>query len=93
MNFILHKHQTENHVVPVPFGLKELLDDISREVLREQPDQIYEFIADYLDALLLIRETNSSIKCLFFISIIFFTLFFLFVLPHKSCITIFGHNI
>lgn len=56
MNFILHKHQTENHIVSTPDGLRELLDDISREVLRCQPVNIYKFIADYLDAMLITRE-------------------------------------
>ncbi|CAH1115454.1 unnamed protein product [Psylliodes chrysocephalus] len=40
----------------IPDGLKELMSDISREVLRTQPQNMYAFIADYLEALLLTRE-------------------------------------
>lgn len=61
MNFILHKHNTPNHVAKMPEGLKELLNDITREVLRAQPEDINEFIADYLEAMLLTREQALSI--------------------------------
>jgi len=65
MNLLLHKHQTNNHVVPLPKGLKELLADITREVLRVQPPNIFEYIADYLDAVLITREdTAGLIYCL-----------------------------
>ncbi|KAK9737060.1 hypothetical protein QE152_g11007 [Popillia japonica] len=40
----------------IPEGLRELMNDISREVIRSQPTQIYTFIADYLDALMITRE-------------------------------------
>ena len=42
--------------MPVPDGLKELMADISREVLRSQPENMELFIADYLEAMLLTRE-------------------------------------
>ncbi|KAK0096737.1 hypothetical protein PV326_004560 [Microctonus aethiopoides] len=38
-----------NYVYRVPEGLRELCSDISREVLRTQPKNIYCFIADYVD--------------------------------------------
>lgn len=40
----------------LPEGLKELMNDISREVLRYQPRNLYEFIANYLSALMVSRE-------------------------------------
>uniref|UniRef100_A0A2A4K6J1 RIIa domain-containing protein n=1 Tax=Heliothis virescens TaxID=7102 RepID=A0A2A4K6J1_HELVI len=43
----------------LPHGLKELMSDISREVLRYQPRNLYQFIADYLSALLITRENLS----------------------------------
>ncbi|XP_049702275.2 uncharacterized protein LOC110376921 [Helicoverpa armigera] len=43
----------------MPDGLKELMSDISREVLRYQPQDLYQFIADYLSALLITRENLS----------------------------------
>ncbi|GBP02330.1 hypothetical protein EVAR_72239_1, partial [Eumeta japonica] len=55
MNELLQKHGCSN-VFFVPEGLKELMSDISREVLREQPARICEFIANYLSALLITRD-------------------------------------
>lgn len=60
MNFILHKHKCENEIIPLPNGLRELLVDISREVLREQPANLYLFVAEYLDAMLITREHTIS---------------------------------
>ncbi|XP_047995926.1 uncharacterized protein LOC125233834 isoform X2 [Leguminivora glycinivorella] len=40
----------------MPEGLKDLMADISREVLRAQPENLYQFIADYLSSLLVARE-------------------------------------
>ncbi|XP_048507252.1 sperm surface protein Sp17-like [Athalia rosae] len=51
----LQKHGAR-HVYRLPEGLRELCSDISREVLRAQPEEIYSFIADYIDALLITRE-------------------------------------
>ena len=36
------------------------MSDISREVLREQPEYIYEFIADYLEEMEITREYKGS---------------------------------
>ncbi|CAG9130031.1 unnamed protein product [Plutella xylostella] len=49
----------------IPNGLKELMADISREVLRAQPIDIHKFIADYLSTLLVTREnlTVASSIC------------------------------
>lgn len=43
-------------LIKLPDGLNELLSDMCREVLRYQPDEICEFLANYLDALLVARE-------------------------------------
>lgn len=56
MDFLLLGHRKKSLVVPVPDGLKELMADISREVLRSQPENMELFIADYLEAMLLTRE-------------------------------------
>lgn len=56
MDFLLLRHRKKSLVVPVPDGLKELMADISREVLRSQPENMELFIADYLEAMLLTRE-------------------------------------
>lgn len=60
MNFLLHKYNAESQPVKVPDGLKELMADIGREVLREQPIDIYTFVADYLESMLVVREENQS---------------------------------
>lgn len=59
MNFLSHRHRKLSEIVPVPDGLRELMADITREVLRYQPDNIELFIADYLEAMLLTRELCS----------------------------------
>ncbi|XP_011500445.1 PREDICTED: titin-like [Ceratosolen solmsi marchali] len=47
----------------IPDGLHELCADISMEVLRIQPDDIYSFVANYLDILLITREnTKFAVK-------------------------------
>ncbi|KAK2583974.1 hypothetical protein KPH14_006436 [Odynerus spinipes] len=55
MDVTLEKHGAK-HVYRVPDGLRELCTDITREVLRSQPAEIYHFIADYIDVLLITRE-------------------------------------
>lgn len=55
MDSMLQRHCAK-HIYIVPDGLRELMSDISREVLRSQPKNIYRFIADYLDALIITRE-------------------------------------
>lgn len=59
MNFLSHHHRKLTEIVPVPEGLRELMADITREVLRYQPENIEGFIADYLEAMLLTRELCS----------------------------------
>ncbi|XP_060531548.1 sperm surface protein Sp17 [Cylas formicarius] len=55
MNVSLQKYQAR-YLYAVPEGLRELMADISREVLRSQPQDLHTFIADYLDALIITRE-------------------------------------
>ncbi|XP_028166465.1 uncharacterized protein LOC114357165 [Ostrinia furnacalis] len=55
MNELLQEHGCSN-VFSIPEGLRELMCDISREVLREQPQKIFDFIANYLSVLLITRE-------------------------------------
>ncbi|XP_041980624.1 uncharacterized protein LOC121734210 [Aricia agestis] len=55
MNELLQKHGCSN-VFSIPDGLKELMSDISREVIREQPADILQFITNYLSALITTRE-------------------------------------
>ncbi|CAG9565862.1 unnamed protein product [Danaus chrysippus] len=55
MNELLQKHGCAN-VFSIPEGLKELMSDISREVLREQPKHIFAFISNYLSVMMLTRE-------------------------------------
>ncbi|XP_063540064.1 uncharacterized protein LOC134749090 [Cydia strobilella] len=55
MNELLQKLGCAN-VFTIPEGLKELMADITREVLRAQPDKIFDFIANYLSVLIITRE-------------------------------------
>ncbi|EGI63642.1 hypothetical protein G5I_07980 [Acromyrmex echinatior] len=55
MNVLLQKHGAK-HICKVPEGLRELCTDIAREVLRSQPRNIYCFVADYVETLLITRE-------------------------------------
>ncbi|KAI4458787.1 ropporin-1-like protein [Holotrichia oblita] len=55
MDAMLQK-RCAKYIYVVPEGLRELMSDISREVIRSQPTHIYTFIADYLDALMITRE-------------------------------------
>lgn len=59
MNYLHLKHRKLSEVIAVPDGLRELMADITREVLRYQPQNIELFIADYLEAMLLTREVYS----------------------------------
>ncbi|KAJ8714747.1 hypothetical protein PYW07_002972 [Mythimna separata] len=49
----------DNCKLALPDGLKELMSDITREVLRYQPRDLYKFIADYLSAMLVTRDNLS----------------------------------
>lgn len=63
MNYLMFQQSGEGQLkggIKVPDGLKQLMTDISREVLREQPENIYEFIADYLEEMELAREHKGS---------------------------------
>ncbi|KAK5650501.1 hypothetical protein RI129_001530 [Pyrocoelia pectoralis] len=55
MDVPLQRHCAK-YIYAIPDGLRELMSDISREVLRNQPQEMYTFIADYLDALMITRE-------------------------------------
>lgn len=55
MNYTLQTHEGK-HIFPIPDGLKELSSDIIREVLRHQPEKINEFIADYLEMMMVVRD-------------------------------------
>lgn len=60
MNYLLFHQSGAEQFPKIPDGLKQLMSDISREVLREQPENIYDFIADYLEDLELTREHTGS---------------------------------
>ncbi|XP_018332044.1 uncharacterized protein LOC108741670 isoform X2 [Agrilus planipennis] len=55
MDVMLQRHCAK-FIYVVPEGLRELMTDISREVIRTHPENIYIFVADYLDALMITRE-------------------------------------
>ncbi|XP_055611888.1 abnormal spindle-like microcephaly-associated protein homolog [Uranotaenia lowii] len=59
MNFLLHRQRTPGSVIPVSEEIKELMYEISREVLREQPRNVIVFLADYLESKLLRRENMA----------------------------------
>ncbi|XP_076647147.1 uncharacterized protein LOC143355864 [Halictus rubicundus] len=62
MDVMLQEHGAR-HIYKVPEGLRELCADISREVLRAQPENLYGFIAEYVDTLLITREnTKVAVK-------------------------------
>lgn len=60
MNYLMFQQSGDRRFPQIPDGLKQLMSDISREVLREQPKNIYEFIADYLEEMQLAREHKGS---------------------------------
>lgn len=77
MNYLMFQQSGEGQRIGIPDGLKELMTDISREVLREQPENIYEFIADYLEGMEITREhKGSNAKLINQISTIFMPLEF-----------------
>lgn len=59
MDFILLKHGKSNQKSSIPKGIHSLISDITREILRHQPDNLYEFIANYLESLLIVRENTK----------------------------------
>ncbi|XP_050350323.1 uncharacterized protein LOC126773419 [Nymphalis io] len=58
-NNLLQSQIHESCKLSLPEGLKDLMSDISREVLRAQPQNLYQFIANYLEALLEVRDVLS----------------------------------
>ncbi|XP_058452578.1 abnormal spindle-like microcephaly-associated protein homolog [Malaya genurostris] len=58
MNYLLHRQRTPGAVIPIPDELKELMYEISKKVLREQPANVIGFIADYLEEKLIRRENR-----------------------------------
>ncbi|XP_050070277.1 uncharacterized protein LOC126558325 [Anopheles maculipalpis] len=60
MNYLLHRQRSPGAVIPIPEELEELMSEISREVLRQQPPNVIHFLADYLEEKLARRE-NSRI--------------------------------
>ncbi|XP_057330014.1 uncharacterized protein LOC130670609 [Microplitis mediator] len=58
MDSISEVHDSK-YVCRVPEGLHELCKDISHKVLRTQPTNIYHFIADYVDTLLITRDNTK----------------------------------
>lgn len=63
MNYTLQLHG-ERMQFPVPSGLYELMSDIAREVLRDQPSLLYQYIAHYMDTLVRVRDyarTSSQV--------------------------------
>uniref|UniRef100_A0A1B6LLY3 RIIa domain-containing protein n=1 Tax=Graphocephala atropunctata TaxID=36148 RepID=A0A1B6LLY3_9HEMI len=58
MNYTLQLHG-ERILYQVPPGLYELMSDISREVLRDQPGLLYQYIAHYLETLIKVRDCSK----------------------------------
>ncbi|XP_040158025.1 uncharacterized protein LOC120897316 [Anopheles arabiensis] len=58
MNYLLHCQRSPGAVIPIPPELEELMQDISREVLRSQPPNVITFLADYLEEKLARRENR-----------------------------------
>ncbi|CAG5100359.1 Protein of unknown function [Cotesia congregata] len=58
MDSILQNYNSK-FMYRVPDGLRELCKDISHKVLRSQPTNIYHFIADYVDVLLITRDNTK----------------------------------
>ncbi|XP_070547568.1 sperm surface protein Sp17-like isoform X2 [Ptychodera flava] len=46
----------------VPDGFETLLEGLAKEVLRSQPENIYQFASDYFDSLLRMRESTQTDK-------------------------------
>ena len=48
------------HRIPIPAGLERTLEDLSREVLRHQPHNVYQFCADFFHTRLTAREGETE---------------------------------
>lgn len=46
--------------VSIPIGLDSALEGLTREVLKNQPQDIYSFAANYFEKLLSIREEGNA---------------------------------
>lgn len=55
----LHGQRKRFHV---PFGLKPLLEEITREILRYQPEDIYAFLSKYMERKVAKREEQNAKK-------------------------------
>lgn len=66
MNYFVQRGKVRSQVINVPEGLPEILQDITREVLRCQPSTecMCQFIIDYLHSVIVSREKarGESIK-------------------------------
>lgn len=49
-----------NTKLRVPKGFQNVLEGLAREVLRNQPDNIYEFGAKYFEQMLAVRDGKIS---------------------------------
>ncbi|XP_053680403.1 uncharacterized protein LOC128731315 [Anopheles nili] len=58
MNYLLHRHRSPGAVVPIPPDLEPLMEEMAREVLRAQPPNVIDFLADYLEGRLARRENR-----------------------------------
>uniref|UniRef100_A0A182NRN3 RIIa domain-containing protein n=1 Tax=Anopheles dirus TaxID=7168 RepID=A0A182NRN3_9DIPT len=58
MNYLLHRHRSPGALVGIMQPLEELMQEISREVLRTQPPDVIVFLADYLEEKLASRENR-----------------------------------
>lgn len=56
MNFSLYHHRKLSDIIVIPKGLPELMADITKQVIKYQPQNLEEFLAEYLDALVQTRE-------------------------------------
>ncbi|CAG9803879.1 unnamed protein product [Chironomus riparius] len=56
MNFSLYHHRKLSDIISIPKGLPELMADITKQVIKYQPQNLEEFLAEYLDALVQTRE-------------------------------------
>ncbi|XP_034229965.1 uncharacterized protein LOC117638903 [Thrips palmi] len=61
MDVLLHRHGG-HQALRVPDELPQLVYDISREVLRRQPANIYGFIAEYLESLVSTQEASGAMR-------------------------------
>ena len=55
--------QFGERTVMIPPGIPQALECLSREVIRNQPDNIVQFAADYFKYLLELRDRKLNISC------------------------------